>query len=110
MTNRRTRLTRPKVLRISQGMSVKVPSLGFDGVGDAIARRKRNPFRICIADADDSTSHRSLDYRGRTALVVGSERFGGSQPWFDAGSQRVGIPMLGSADSLNVPVSASVLL
>ncbi|MGW3949496.1 TrmH family RNA methyltransferase [Streptomyces sp. NPDC004752] len=110
MTNRRTRMTHPKVLRSSQGMSVKVPSLGFDEVGDAITWLERNRFRIYIADTDDSTNYRKLDYRDRTALVVGSERFGVSQPWYDAGFQRVGIPMLGSADSLNVSVSASVLL
>ncbi|WP_217145924.1 RNA methyltransferase [Streptomyces sp. AC627_RSS907] len=110
MTNRRTRMTHPKVLRSSQGMSIKVPSLGFDEVGDAIKWLKRNRFRVYIADTDDSTHYRTLNYGGRTALVVGSERFGVSQPWYDAGFQRVGIPMLGSADSLNVSVSASVLL
>lgn len=110
MTNRRTRMTHPKVLRSSQGMSVKVPSLDFDEVEDAIEWLTRNRFRVYIADTDDSVNYRKLDYRGRTALVVGSERFGVSQPWYDAGFQRVGIPMLGAADSLNVSVSASVLL
>lgn len=110
MTNRRTRMTHPKVLRSSQGMSIKVPSLDFDEVGEAIAWLKRNQFRVYIADTDDSVNYRKLDYQGRVALVVGSERFGVSKPWYDADFQRVGIPMLGSADSLNVSVSASVLL
>ncbi|MBW8804298.1 MAG: hypothetical protein AUG49_21105 [Catenulispora sp. 13_1_20CM_3_70_7] len=110
MTNRRTRMTHPKVLRSSQGMSIKVPSVDFEDVGEAIGWLKRNRFKVYIADTDDSVNYRKLDYRGRTALVVGSERFGVSQPWYDAGFQRVGIPMLGSADSLNVSVSASVLL
>lgn len=110
MTNRRTRMTHPKVLRSSQGMSIKVPSVEFDEVEDAIAWLKRNKFRAYIADTDDSVNYRRLDYRGRTALVVGSERFGVSKPWYEAGFRRVGIPMLGSADSLNVSVSASVLL
>lgn len=110
MTNRRTRMTHPKVLRSSQGMSIKVPSLDFDEADDAIAWLKRNRFRVYIADTDESVNYRKLDYRGRTALVVGSERYGVSKPWYEAGFQRVGIPMLGSADSLNVSVSASVLL
>ena len=46
----------------------------------------------------------------RTALVVGSERYGISPPWQASGFRRIGIPMLGSADSLNVAVSAAVLL
>ncbi|RJQ81637.1 TrmH family RNA methyltransferase [Amycolatopsis panacis] len=110
MTNRRTRMTHPKVLRSSQGMSIKVPSLDFDEVDDAIGWLRRNEFRVFLADTDDSVNYRKPDYRGRTALVVGSERFGISRPWYDAGFARVGIPMLGSADSLNVSVSASVLL
>lgn len=110
LTNRRTRLTHPKVLRSSQGMSIKVPSFEFDEVGDAIAWLKHNRFTVYIADTDESVNYRKCDYRGRTALVVGSERYGVSRPWYDAGFDRVGIPMLGAADSLNVSVSASVLL
>ena len=110
MTNRRTRMTHPKVLRSSQGMSIKVPSLDFEDPEDAVAWLKRNRFTVYIADAEDAVNYRRLDYRGRTALVLGSERYGVSQTWYDAGFQRVGIPMLGSADSLNVSVSASILL
>ncbi|MGH3170372.1 MAG: TrmH family RNA methyltransferase, partial [Trebonia sp.] len=91
MTNRRTRMTHPKVLRSSQGMSIKVPFLDFDEVGDAITWLKRDQFKVYIADTDDSANYRKLDYRGRTALVVGSERYGVSKQWYEAGFQRVGI-------------------
>ena len=43
---------------------------------------------------------------GRTALVVGSERYGIGKDWYGHGYQRVAVPMLGSGDSLNVSVSA----
>ena len=110
MTNRRTRMTHPKVLRSSQGMSIKVPSFEFEEVSDAISWLKRNRFTTYIADTDESVNYRRADYRGRTALVVGSERYGVSQPYYDAGFPRIGIPMLGAADSLNVAISASVML
>jgi RNA methyltransferase, TrmH family len=110
LTNRRTRLTHPKVLRSSQGMSVRVPAVEFDEVGDAIAWLARHRFTVYLADTDDSENYRSCDYRGRTALVVGSERYGISRPWHEAGFRRIRIPMLGAADSLNVAVSAAVLL
>jgi TrmH family RNA methyltransferase len=51
-----------------------------------------------------------VDYSGRVALVVGSERYGISPGWYEHGFERVAVPMLGTADSLNVSVSASVLL
>jgi tRNA G18 (ribose-2'-O)-methylase SpoU len=110
LTNRRTRLTHPKVLRSSQGMSMKVPSLEFTDVAGAVDWLRTNQCTVYLADTDESMNYRLADYRGRTALVVGSERYGVSAPWHDAGFQRIGIPMLGAADSLNVSVSASVLL
>ncbi len=110
LTNRRTRLTHPKVLRSSQGMSMKVPSFEFADVGEAIGWLRRSQCTVYLADTDESINYRQADYHGRTALVIGSERYGVSPAWYEAGFQRIGIPMLGAADSLNVSVSASVLL
>jgi RNA methyltransferase, TrmH family len=110
LTSKRTRLTHPKVLRSSQGMSMKVPSLEFAEISDAIGWLARNNFTVYLADTDNSINYRQADYQGRTAIVVGSERYGISPPWYEQGFQRIGIPMLGAADSLNVSVSASVLL
>jgi RNA methyltransferase, TrmH family len=110
LTSRRTRLTHPKVLRSSQGMNMKVPSFEVAEVGDAIGWLRRSNCTVYLADTDGSINYRQADYRGRTALVIGSERYGVSAPWYEPGFQRIGIPMLGAADSLNVSVSASVLL
>jgi len=110
LTNRRTRLTHPKVLRSSQGMSIRVPALEFAEVADAISWLGGHGFAVYLADTSGSQNYRGCDYGGRTALVVGSERYGISPPWHAAGFRRIGIPMLGSADSLNVAVSAAVLL
>jgi tRNA G18 (ribose-2'-O)-methylase SpoU len=110
LTSKRTRLTHPKVLRSSQGMNMKVPSIEFGEISDAIAWLSRNTFTVYLADTANSIRYRQADFSGRTALVVGSERYGISAAWNQQGYQRIGIPMLGSADSLNVSVSASVLL
>lgn len=110
MTNRRTRMSHPKVLRGSQGMSVRVPHVEFEDTVEAIDWLKRRQFTVYLADTDESVNYRRLEYTGRTALVVGSERYGITARWYEHGFQRVGVPMLGYADSLNVSVSASVLL
>ena len=110
MTNRRTRMSHPKVFRGSQGMSLSVPHIEFEQVGEAIDWLRRNRFTVYLADTDESVNYRALDYTGRTAIVVGSERYGVSRPWYEHDFRRVGVPMLGRADSLNVSVSASVLL
>ena len=45
-----------------------------------------------------------------TALVLGTESTGLSDRWLEAGDAHIRIPMLGSLDSLNVSVSAAILL
>ncbi|MGH3870026.1 MAG: TrmH family RNA methyltransferase [Pseudonocardiaceae bacterium] len=110
MTNRRTRMSHPKVLRGSQGMSLVVPHIEFADTTEAITWLNRRKFTVYLADTDDSVNYRQVDYGGRTAIVVGSERYGISTPWYEHGFTCVGAPMLGEADSLNVSVSASVLL
>lgn len=110
LTNRRTRLTHPKVIRASQGTILTVPTIEFDDAGDAATWLKRCGFSVHLADTDEAVNYRRLDYTGRTALVVGSERYGIAKPWYEHGFGRVTVPMLGSGDSLNVSVSASILL
>ncbi|MGH3941934.1 MAG: TrmH family RNA methyltransferase [Pseudonocardiaceae bacterium] len=110
ITNRRTRMSHPKVLRASQAMSVRVPHIEFEDTDEAIAWLRRHHVKVYLADTAESVNYRLLDYTGRTALVVGSERYGISPPWYEHGFTRAGVPMLGYADSLNVSVSASILL
>ncbi|MFL6129971.1 MAG: TrmH family RNA methyltransferase [Mycobacteriales bacterium] len=110
LTNRRTRLTHPKVFRGSQGTVLTVPAVEFGQPDEAVRWLRSASFRVLLADTDDAVHYRQADYRGRVALVVGNERYGISKPWYGHGFERVAVPMLGSADSLNVSVSASVLL
>jgi TrmH family RNA methyltransferase len=91
-------------------MSIKVPVLDFATVPDAVAWLGAAECTVYLADTDDSVNYRQVNYAGRTALVVGSERYGIATPWYEAGFGRIAIPMLGTADSLNVAISASVLL
>lgn len=110
LTNRRTRLTHPKVLKGSQGMCLTVPSVEFDDVAEAVEWLRGNRFAVYVADTDEARPYRAVDYRGRVAFVVGSERYGVSKAWYEPDFGRVAVPMLGRADSLNVSVSASILL
>src|SRR5262245_28545957 len=110
LTNRRTRLTHPKVIRASQGTILTVPTLEFETVGEAVVWLESQRFTVLLADTDEAVNYRQADYAGRTALVGGSERYGIAKDWYGHGYQRVAVPMLGSGDSLNVSVSASILL
>ncbi len=111
LTNRRTRLTHPKVFRASQGMLLTVPVIEFDRPEAAIEWLLQRDFDICLADTDDAQNYRTIDYYNRrTAFILGAERYGIPRDWYRPEVKRVFIPMLGAADSLNVSVSAAVLL
>ena len=111
LTNRRTRLTHPKVFRASQGMVLTVPVIEFDRPEDAAAWLRARDFDVYLADTDGARNYRAYRYGGRrTAFVLGAERYGIPKTWYQPGFKRVFVPMLGSADSLNVSISAAVLL
>ena len=42
--------------------------------------------------------------------MLGAERYGIPKAWYEAKHRQVYVPMLGAADSLNVSISAAVLL
>lgn len=111
LTNRRTRLSHPKVFRGSRGMNLRVPVIEFAEPADAARWLRERGFAVFLATVSaDATPYRQARYWRRTALVVGNERTGISRPWFEHASDEITIPMRGRADSLNVAVSASILL
>lgn len=110
LSNRRTRLSHPKVFRGSHGMVLSVPTVDVDEVTDAIDWLVGQGFTIYLADTESAVDYRDADYSGRVAIVVGSERYGISRPWYGRGFGGIFIPMLGRSDSLNVSISASVML
>lgn len=66
--------------------------------------------RILATTPHARTPYWDAHYEGRVAIVVGPERVGLPAAWLDAADERVGIPMPGPADSLNVAVAAGVVL
>ena len=110
LTRATARVTHPKVFAASRGMVLTTPVLTYRTVAEARADLAGTGFTTYVADPAGATPYRSAGLgAGRTAVVVGSEGDGVSDEW-RRGLPRVAIPMLGRADSLNVAVSAAVLL
>jgi tRNA G18 (ribose-2'-O)-methylase SpoU len=111
VTNRRARLNHPKVFRGSRGMNLRVPVIEFASPADAATWLRERGFGIILATVSPgATPYQQASYSRRTAVVVGNERTGITRPWFSRACCEVTIPMLGQADSLNVAVSASILM
>jgi TrmH family RNA methyltransferase len=110
LTNATARVTHPKAFAASRGTVLTTPVLTYPTVAVARGDLARAGFAAYVADPSGATSYRSAGLgRGRTAVVVGSEGDGVDEAWRE-GLPRIAIPMLGRADSLNVAVSAAVLL
>jgi tRNA G18 (ribose-2'-O)-methylase SpoU len=110
LTRPTARLTHPKVFAASRGTVLTTPVLTCASVSDARSALARTGFTAYVADPAGATPYRAVGLgSGRTAVVVGSESAGVSDEWRD-GLEKVAIPMRGRADSLNVAVSAAVLL
>lgn len=102
-------LSHPLVLRASMGAALTNPVIA---VGRQEARRwlREHGFRIVAADPAGSRSYRDIDYRGRLAIVIGSERRGLAREWLVTADSIAAIPMLGSCDSLNAALAGALLL
>jgi TrmH family RNA methyltransferase len=110
VTSRRARPSHPAVYSASRGTVLSTPVLEFDDIAQAAAWLRGHRFRVHLADPAATHSYRNAAYDGPTAFVVGSEGGGLSKAWHDQGCEAVSIPMLGQADSLNVALSAGILL
>lgn len=108
--NRRARLSHPKVIKGSMGAAFRIPIVEFtDGVDCAAWLRERG-FSIYLADTRAEKAYYDYAYRGRCALIMGSERYGIHREWYADEPNMLMIPMLGICDSLNVGVAASILI
>jgi TrmH family RNA methyltransferase len=110
LTNTRTRRSNIKTFRASHGAVLRIPSLSFDTAELAQEWLDAEGFGVYLADTAGAARYCDVSYRPRTAIVMGNERFGISEPWYRPDAGKVFIPMLGDADSLNVSISAAVLL
>lgn len=109
ITNRRTRLSHPKLLHSSMGSAFNFPVIEAE-VSEAIVWLKAHDFKIMTTDTGAQTSYRQADYHGRVAIVMGSERYGIVKEWHAAEDASVFIPMVGTIDSLNVGNAAVLML
>ena len=71
---------------------------------------KGHGLQILTAQLQDSSLYYDTPMTGPTAIVMGTESTGLTDIWSKAADKHIRIPMLGALDSLNVSVSAAILL
>ena len=104
-----TDLYNPNLIRASIGGVFCVPTAVCNSQ-ECIAFLKERGICILTAQLQDSYDYYDYDMRQATAIVMGTESTGLTQQWRDAADAHIRIPMLGRLDSLNVSVSAAILM
>ncbi|MDR1061004.1 MAG: RNA methyltransferase [Clostridiales bacterium] len=104
----------PKTLRAAMGSAFRVPVATGVSLLDWLPELKAGGFAICAAAPGAGGSCFGEAYAraaaGDLALVIGSEAEGVREQVMALCDCRVGVPMLGGAESLNAAVAAGVLM
>lgn len=104
-----TDLYNPNLIRASLGGLFSVPTVTCTSE-ECIRFLHSHGVRILTAQLQDSHLYYDTDMTLPTAIVMGTEATGLTPQWRSAADAHIRIPMLGILDSLNVSVSAAILM
>ena len=105
----RTDLWNPNVIRASAGTAFSV-GLAAGPSALVLAWLRDRAVRIVAARVDGTIPYTEADLTGALAIVLGSEADGLTRTWAGDDVTAIRLPMHGVADSLNVSVTAAILL
>ena len=105
----------PATIRASVGSFFAVPVVALTSHGDVadwvtVVRRSHPSLRIVGTSAHATVRLRDYAWASETAIVVGNETTGLSHAYRAMCDDLVGIPMTGTATSLNAAVATSIVL
>lgn len=109
IANPKTDLYNPNVIRSSVGC-VFTNSIATGSTEEVIAFLKKHNINTYGASLQTSEPYHTQNYKGATAIVVGTEATGLSNIFKTATTKNIVIPMQGKIDSMNVSVAAAILL
>jgi TrmH family RNA methyltransferase len=105
----RTDLFNPNAIRASAGTVFTVP-VAVGSTPDTLDWLQERGLRVIAARVDAELVYTEADLTGAVAIAFGAETEGLSAAWSGTRIEAIRLPMLGVADSLNVSVSAAVVL
>lgn len=102
-------LFHPNAIRNSTGTTFSLPAAVATN-DQTITWLRENDYRILISTPEQADNLYDINLNSRCAVVVGNEALGLSESWMQGNFDRVRLPMNGVADSLNVSVTAAVIM
>ncbi|MDO6807433.1 RNA methyltransferase [Zobellia galactanivorans] len=109
IANPKTDLYNPNIIRSSVGC-VFTNHIAMGSSTEVIDFLKAQNINIYCAALSASETYTETDFKPGSAIVVGTEADGLSEEWLDSSKQNIIIPMQGEIDSMNVSVSAAILI
>ena len=102
-------LYNPNIIRSSVGCLFTV-NIGIGNTAEVLEFLKTRGITLYTAALTASKVYSEIDYTGAVAIAVGTEATGLSEEWIAAGQENIIIPMKGEIDSMNLSVSAAILI
>lgn len=99
----------PQTIRNSTGVVFSLPVFA-PAEAEARAWLLRHQIPLLATTPHTPHTYWDADLRGAVAVLLGTEHEGLSGGWLEAAHHKVSIPMRGVADSLNVSVTAALVL
>jgi len=99
----------PNVVRSSVG-GLFTRQLAACTSAEAIDWLRQQNIAIYCTHLQAAQPYHQTDYRGPSAIVMGTEATGLSEIWVEHATQNIIIPMRGVVDSMNVSVAAAVVI
>ncbi|WP_300026354.1 RNA methyltransferase [uncultured Maribacter sp.] len=109
IANPKTDLYNPNIIRSSVGC-IFSRNIRMGNTSEIISYLKKEGFQIFCAALSASKDYTTVNFTEPTAIVVGTEHSGLSDEWLKNATQNIIIPMEGEIDSMNVSVSAAILI
>ena len=100
----------PAAVRASAGLAALIPVVRVNNVARSIESLQEKGFWVTGAATRDGVPPWKVDLKGRVAVVVGSEGKGMRRLVAEKCDHLVTVPLLPTAESLNVSAAAAMLL
>lgn len=109
IANPKTEIYNPNIIRSSLG-SIFSSQIGIGKTKEVIEFLKKNKIKIISTLIKNSVDYSSVKFTGPCAIIVGTESSTLSDDWINISDKLINIPMKGKMDSLNLSVTAAIVI
>ncbi len=99
-----------KALRATMGSIFHIPIVFYDNFKEASFELKNNDYRLYSTSPEAKKYLYDCNFKDNTAIVIGNEARGMSKDDIELCHEKIKIPMIGKAESLNAAVACSVII